>query len=304
MHTDTFIKIFHEALEKPPVLPAYVPAEIFLGRLYHITEETENAFLTILSGGVVEAGELYSFTLRPMPCGMLLYTQSGGGVLRIGRKDYRLAPQSLLYLNCSALSSHWKLETADPVWKYNVFFMEGEPLDAYDRLNPPPQKPLLIHVEPYDTILPCIEKLLARAEGTALLDKLTDSVLLHRILTQLWAKALSLTSTYMSCPTYLLEIRHTLDNLFMNPFNLQDLENSYHISKYRICREFAAAFGKPPLRYLNDVRIEAAKNLLLSGDKRIHEIAAEVGIENTTHFINLFKQRTGVTPLAYRELNQ
>lgn len=90
----------------------------------------------------------------------------------------------------------------------------------------------------------------------------------------------------------------------MNPFNLQDLENSYHISKYRICREFAAAFGKPPLRYLNDVRIEAAKNLLLSGDKRIHEIAAEVGIENTTHFINLFKQRTGVTPLAYRELNQ
>jgi AraC-like DNA-binding protein len=39
---------------------------------------------------------------------------------------------------------------------------------------------------------------------------------------------------------------------------------------------------------------------LLSGDKRIHEIANEVGYENTNHFINLFKKETGLTPAAYR----
>ncbi len=83
---------------------------------------------------------------------------------------------------------------------------------------------------------------------------------------------------------------------------MEELEEQYHISKYRICREFSAAFGLPPLKYLNKRRIEAAQNLLLSGDKRIHEIAADVGYENTNHFINLFKKETGLTPLVYRNM--
>ena len=300
-YTDAFFK----ALEKPPVLPAHIPADIFLGRPYHIMEETENRFLTILSGGIVEAQEPYSYVLRafspPPTTRMLLYTKEGGGVLRAGNKDHALTPQTLRYFDCSSAGlSPWKVEITGPVWKYIVFFITGNDLDAYEKLLTG-KDPLLIHVKPHGTILPCIEKLLAGAEGTTLLDKLTDAALLHGILTELWTQALSLTNTYASCPPYLLEIKYTLDTLFMNPFRLQDLEDHYHISKYRICREFAAAFGKPPLRYLNDVRIEAAKNLLLTGDKRIHEIAAQVGIESATHFINLFKQRTGMTPLAFRD---
>lgn len=47
--------------------------------------------------------------------------------------------------------------------------------------------------------------------------------------------------------------------------------------------------------------MEIAKNLLLSTDKHIHEIASELGYENTNHFINLFKKETGLTPMVYRD---
>lgn len=43
------------------------------------------------------------------------------------------------------------------------------------------------------------------------------------------------------------------------------------------------------------------KNLLESTNLRIHEVGSAVGIDNTTHFINLFKSLTGLTPQAYRD---
>lgn len=57
---------------------------------------------------------------------------------------------------------------------------------------------------------------------------------------------------------------------------------------------------KSPLQYLNSVRIEKAKDLLLHSDEKIGVIGQIVGIENTNHFIRIFKEKTGVTPLTYR----
>ncbi|MFR7401455.1 MAG: helix-turn-helix transcriptional regulator [Waltera sp.] len=73
------------------------------------------------------------------------------------------------------------------------------------------------------------------------------------------------------------------------------------ISRYRLCREFSATFHTSPLQYLQGKKIEAAKSLLLSTDNPIHEVGAMVGIDNTNHFIHLFKKHTGVTPFVYRQ---
>ncbi len=48
------------------------------------------------------------------------------------------------------------------------------------------------------------------------------------------------------------------------------------------------------------MRIERAKELLLNTDEKIVDISQMVGIENPNHFIRLFKEKTGVTPLTYR----
>ena len=108
-------------------------------------------------------------------------------------------------------------------------------------------------------------------------------------------------STDTRYPPFLAEIRNYLDASLAEPFRLDDLEERYHMSKYRICHEFSAAFGVPPLKYLNRKRLEAAANLLLTTDKKVHEISLEVGFENTNHFISLFKREMGTTPQAYRD---
>lgn len=288
-----------EALADRPSLPEGVSPVLFAGRPYSRLKETQEDLLTILSGGTIETetGAPYSFSFHPFECRMLLYTRHGGGTLRLGNRMYSLKEGTLLYQNCAG--APFQIAVSAPVWRYSVFFIKGTLLPYYESLVPF-ENALLLPLSPCSPILAGLEKLLQTKESVTLGDKLTEASILYDIMTRLWIEGFALEARMETCPSWLLEIKQSLDAFFMHPFRLDDLEKRYHISKYRICREFSAAFGMPPLKYVNKRRIEAARNLLLSSDKHIHEIASETGFENTNHFIHLFKKETGLTPLVYR----
>jgi AraC-like DNA-binding protein len=48
-----------------------------------------------------------------------------------------------------------------------------------------------------------------------------------------------------------------------------------------------------------NLRITHAKNLLKHSKQTIADIAASLGFENVSHFINMFKKQEKITPLAY-----
>lgn len=104
-----------------------------------------------------------------------------------------------------------------------------------------------------------------------------------------------------SIPPYLSNLKKILDTRYEESHTLENLSMEIGINKYRLCREFSKAFNISPLKYLNHVRIEKAKELLIETNDTIVSIGESVGIENTTHFINLFKKETGDTPLKYRQ---
>jgi len=54
------------------------------------------------------------------------------------------------------------------------------------------------------------------------------------------------------------------------------------------------------LEYLTRVRIEKALNLLKNNENSIQAVSKIVGFKYPSYFVRLFKQYTGVTPLAYR----
>jgi AraC-like DNA-binding protein len=102
-------------------------------------------------------------------------------------------------------------------------------------------------------------------------------------------------------PYYIAAIKEKFDHNYHDNYTLDAFEHEYHISKYRICREFNEHFDISPIQYLTNRRIEVAKEILISSDKRVNEIGRLVGYENTNLFIRLFKEQTGITPLAFRK---
>jgi transcriptional regulator GlxA family with amidase domain len=66
-------------------------------------------------------------------------------------------------------------------------------------------------------------------------------------------------------------------------------------------RRFRAATGYHPLDYVQELRIEVAKQLLSSAATSIDEISYSVGYEDPTSFRRLFKRKAGITPAVYRK---
>lgn len=64
---------------------------------------------------------------------------------------------------------------------------------------------------------------------------------------------------------------------------------------------FKKETGSSFVDYVNSMRIEKAKELLLQTDMKIFEIASRVGVENTNYFSMLFKKLTGTSPSEFRQ---
>lgn len=82
---------------------------------------------------------------------------------------------------------------------------------------------------------------------------------------------------------------------------LNEVADHAFVSTYYISRMFKKELGKNFVDYLNELRIEKAKELLRDVQYKTYEIAERVGIPDAHYFSRLFKKYVGVTPTEYRE---
>lgn len=76
------------------------------------------------------------------------------------------------------------------------------------------------------------------------------------------------------------------------------------MSPYYFSRLFKQSTGLSPHQYVLHCRIEQAKQLLAKQELSILEICQQVGFQSQSHFSNVFRKHTGITPKAYREANK
>ncbi len=62
---------------------------------------------------------------------------------------------------------------------------------------------------------------------------------------------------------------------------------------------FISVFQVPPAKYIQNYRVEKAKQLLVNSSGSIEEIATAVGFANSSYFCKVFKSTTGLTPTEF-----
>ena len=80
-----------------------------------------------------------------------------------------------------------------------------------------------------------------------------------------------------------------------------DLAQAAGVSSSHLIRLFGEATGLSPRRYLFELRIEKARELLSTTEMPIAEIALEVGFFDQSHLNRVFKQIVACTPHEYRK---
>ncbi len=100
---------------------------------------------------------------------------------------------------------------------------------------------------------------------------------------------------------WVAQITNYIDAHYSEKLTLAHLADMCHGSPYHLHRTFKRIKEMTPVEYIQQKRIDKAKELLAHSGKPIAAISAEVGVPNTPYFITLFKKTTGQTPSEYRQ---
>ncbi|HZC85637.1 MAG TPA: helix-turn-helix domain-containing protein [Steroidobacteraceae bacterium] len=91
-----------------------------------------------------------------------------------------------------------------------------------------------------------------------------------------------------------------IDARLGGPISLDDLANVAGVSRFHFHRQFRKSVGVTPREYVLRARIERAKGLLTESDLTVGEVSGAVGFADQSHFSNIFRRLTAMTPRSFR----
>ncbi len=98
----------------------------------------------------------------------------------------------------------------------------------------------------------------------------------------------------------ILDYIHNNINL---PLEIDDLCREFHYSRDFLSKAFRNRYDISIKRYINQVKINSAKQLLTSSRMSVEQIGSSVGFDDVQLFYKFFRYHTGVTPSVWRKQN-
>lgn len=81
---------------------------------------------------------------------------------------------------------------------------------------------------------------------------------------------------------------------------LAKIAQSAAVSENECLRCFRTMLGSTPIRYVKQVRVQRAAELLASTDRKISDIGGSCGFQEMSYFARVFREYKGCTPKEYR----
>lgn len=100
------------------------------------------------------------------------------------------------------------------------------------------------------------------------------------------------------------KIIYYIDNNYNSDLKLEHLARLFNYNSGYLGKSFKNYTGSNFNTYLDQVRINQAKKLLVNGDMKVYEIAQKVGYKQMDYFYSKFKKYVGMSPLEFRKTTQ
>lgn len=99
----------------------------------------------------------------------------------------------------------------------------------------------------------------------------------------------------------ILKVQHFLETRSGDDVSVADMVRTSGLPARTFQRRFKLATGLAPKQYLQELRIERARDLLIETDRPVSDICFAVGYNDPPSFVRLFSRLSGLTPGAFRE---
>lgn len=98
-----------------------------------------------------------------------------------------------------------------------------------------------------------------------------------------------------------IDLDFILREYLFHPITIPELAKLSGRSVASFKRDFEKQYNTTPRQWINQQRLQQAKLLLNNSTKKVAEIGYECGYENISHFIRIFKNEFGKTPVNARK---
>lgn len=96
------------------------------------------------------------------------------------------------------------------------------------------------------------------------------------------------------------KIQHIIQTRYSEDLSITSIAQEVYLTPAYICLLFKQETGWTINKYLTNVRIEVAKQMLRTGQYKVLDVACSVGYHDQKYFSKLFKKNVGVNPSEYR----
>lgn len=101
--------------------------------------------------------------------------------------------------------------------------------------------------------------------------------------------------------TIIDKINQYIHNNYNKNIGRNEIAEEFFLTPDYLAKLYKKKTGVTIKGYINEYRIDKAKELLITNGKNISEVASAVGFENFSYFSTLFKKSTGLSPKDYRD---
>ena len=106
----------------------------------------------------------------------------------------------------------------------------------------------------------------------------------------------------MDADDIIARVESYIQDHFRENINREDVAAIAYITPNYLSKQFRIKKGMNLREYINQIRIEEAKRLLLTTNLSVSEVAGLSGYENISYFSTVFRKYTGMSPIDWRNL--
>lgn len=266
-------------------------------------ELTKSFLLYAQELGYFKASSKYDTRQENISSYLIMLTLGGQGSYIKDGRTYELHPGDLVFVDSMEAHSHRTSKHGPGTWNLLWVQFNGTTARGYYSQYKTKDIPVL-KAAPNPKIQLLMEKLLSANKSKSIGTEFLSSRILVDLLTEILFTAGAVVSPKLNMPQFIKDALTDIDAHFPENLSLEYFSNKLRLSKYHFAKEFKKYTGYSPVEYIINTRISHAKEYLQHSDFTITDISDMVGFNNTCHFINMFKQKVGITPLKFRKQYQ
>ena len=230
---------------------------------------------------------------------VMIYTLSGVvQCLQANRIEY-LRSGDILIASCNAPIRLNQVSRSK--WEYMYLVYNGD--HAKFLYNMIRTKNNVFRVNPPSTMVNLMMQLIAVNYDDSSYSNMQASALVHQALMTLYTSSQEILKAKSMIPVQDSHVNAAINYITENykkELTVDAICSKVGFTKYYFCRIFKEITGETIHNFVNQFRINKAKDLLTYSKLSVTAISADVGYSNLVTFSRLFKKETGMTPGEYR----